>query len=88
MLVNQMVNMKFSRSDELESDRLGVKYMVQAGYDPHSMIDVMRILEESSSAQRPVEFMSTHPDPGNRVQRIQEAIDELYPNGVPAGLQR
>jgi predicted Zn-dependent protease len=88
MLVNQMVNMKFSRSDELESDRLGVKYMVQGGYDPRSMIDVMRILEASSSGPRPTEFMSTHPDPGNRVQQIQQAIDELYPNGVPAGLVR
>lgn len=88
MLVNQMINMKFGRSDELESDSLGVKYMVQAGYDPRSMIDVMKILAESSSGPRPAEFMSTHPDPGNRIQRIQQAIDELYPNGVPAGLTR
>lgn len=87
-LVNQMVNMKFSRSDELESDSLGVKYMVQAGYDPRSMIDVMNILAESSNGPRPAEFMSTHPDPGNRVQRIQEAIDQLYPDGLPAGLKR
>ncbi len=88
MLVNQMINLKFGRSDELESDALGVKYMVQAGYDPRSMIDVMKILEQSSSGPRPAEFMSTHPDPGNRIQRIQQAIDELHPNGVPDGLTR
>jgi hypothetical protein len=37
-------------------------YMVQAGYDPRSMIDVMKILEASSRGPRPAEFMSTHPD--------------------------
>ena len=88
MLVNQMINLKFSRSDEIEADTFGVKYMAQAGYDPRSMIDVMKILEQSSSGPRPAEFMSTHPDPGNRIQRIQEAIDQLYPNGVPDGLKR
>ncbi len=88
MLVNQMVNLKFSRSDEIEADLFGVKYMAQAGYDPRSMLDVMRILEQSSSGPRPAEFMSTHPDPGNRMQRIQQAIEQLYPNSVPSGLKR
>ncbi|MGE5602935.1 MAG: M48 family metalloprotease [Nitrososphaerales archaeon] len=88
MLVNQMVNLKFSRTDEVEADTFGVKYMAQAGYDPRSMIDVMKVLEQSSTGPRPAEFMSTHPDPGNRIQNIQQAIDQLYPNGVPAGLKR
>ena len=88
MLVNQMVNLKFSRTDEIEADTYGVKYMAQAGYDPRSMIDVMKILEQSGTGPRPAEFMSTHPDPGNREQNIQQEIDKLYPNGVPAGLKR
>ena len=87
MLVNQMINLKFSRSDELEADTLGVKYMGQAGYDPRSMIEVMKILEQAGGSNRPAEFMSTHPDPGNRVQRIEEAIQKYFPNGVPAGLK-
>ncbi len=88
MLVNQMVNLKFSRTDETQADTFGVKYMAQAGYDPRSMIDVMTILEQANSGPRPAEFMSTHPDPGNRIQNIQQAIDKLYPNGVPDGLKR
>lgn len=87
MLVNQMINLKFSRSDELESDTLGVKYMAQAGYDPRSMIEVMRVLEAAGGPNRPAEFMSTHPDPGNRVQQIEEAIRRHFPNGVPDGLK-
>lgn len=87
MLVDQMINLKFSRSDELEADSLGVKYMAQAGYDPRSMIEVMKILEQNAGPNQQPEFMSTHPDPGNRIQRIQDAIDKLFPNGVPAGLK-
>ncbi len=88
MLVNQMINLKFSRTDETQADTFGVKYMSQASYDPRSMIDVMKILQASSNGAEPAEFMSTHPDPGNRIQNIQQAIDQLFPNGVPDGLKR
>lgn len=88
MLVNQMINLKFSRTDETQADTYGVKYMSQAGYDPRSMIDVMKILESTSNGSQPAEFMSTHPDPGNRIQNIQQQIDQLFPNGVPNGLKR
>jgi len=87
MLVDQMINLKFSRSDELEADSLGVKYMAQAGYDPRSMVEVMKVLEANAGPNQQPEFMSTHPDPGNRIQRIEEAIQRVYPNGVPAGLK-
>lgn len=87
-MVGQMVNMKYGRDDELQSDRLGVRFMVDAGYDPRSMIDVMKILAESSKGAEQPEFFSTHPNPENRIARIQEAIDELFPNGVPDGLEK
>jgi predicted Zn-dependent protease len=47
----------------------------------------MKILEESSQGNRPPEFFSTHPNPENRIQRIQAAIKERFPDGVPAGLE-
>lgn len=84
--VGQMINLKYGREDELESDKLGVQFMVDAGYDPRSLVGVMEILAESSGGARQPEFMSSHPDPGNRVQRIQQVIEELYPNGLPEGL--
>jgi predicted Zn-dependent protease len=86
-MVGSLVNLQYGRSDELESDKLGVKFMTDAGYDPRSLERVMEILEEASGgASRQPEFMSTHPNPGNRIQRIQEAIQEYYPNGLPEGL--
>lgn len=85
-MVGQLVNMQYGREDELESDRLGVRFMTDAGYDPRAMIEVMKILAESRSGSEPPEFFSTHPNPDNRIARIQEAIAELFPNGVPEGL--
>ncbi|HYF39539.1 MAG TPA: M48 family metallopeptidase, partial [Gemmatimonadales bacterium] len=86
-MIGQLVNMRFGRQDELESDRLGVRFTGEAGYDPRSMTALMQILGEASEGNRPPEFFSTHPNPENRIQRIQEAIQEQYPNGVPEGLE-
>lgn len=72
--VGNMVNMKYGRDDELESDDYGVKYMVQAGYKPEAMIDVMRILKEASGGGNQPEFMSTHPSADNRIEKLKEVI--------------
>lgn len=85
-LIGQLVNMRFSRDDELESDRLGVRLMAESGYDPRSLIDVMRVLDEASQGARPPEFFSTHPNPENRIQEIEQAIAAEFPDGVPDGL--
>lgn len=87
VMIGQMINMKYGREDELESDHFGVEYMSDAGYDPRSMMRVMEILAEASQGARPAEFFSTHPDPGNRVERIEASIAERFPNGVPDGLE-
>src|SRR5262249_14961081 len=87
-LVAQMINMKYGRNDELEADRWGVKLMTEAGYDPHAMVDVMKVLEEATGDQgRQPEFISTHPNPGHRIEHIEQAIKELYPDGLPPGLE-
>jgi predicted Zn-dependent protease len=87
-MIGQLVTMRFGRQDELEADHLGVRLASESGYDPRAMIQLMQILEESSKGNQPPEFFSTHPNPQNRIQRIQEAIREQYPNGVPEGLEK
>lgn len=73
-MIAQLINMKYGREDEIQSDTLGVCVMRDAGYNPQAMAEVMQILEEASGGQRAPEFMSTHPDPGNRIERIQDTI--------------
>ncbi|HEX5759607.1 MAG TPA: M48 family metalloprotease [Thermoanaerobaculia bacterium] len=86
-LIGNLVNMRFGRNDELESDKLGVRFTGEGGYDPRAMLEVMRILAEAASGPRPPEFFSTHPNPDRRVQRIEAEIAKLYPDGVPEGLE-
>lgn len=86
-VIGQMVNMNYGREDELESDDLGVRFISEAGYDPRGMIRVMEILAEASGGgQRQPDFFSTHPNPENRIQKIEHAIQKTFPNGVPEGL--
>jgi len=74
--------LKFSRDDENQSDALGLRYMTRAGYDPNQMPKVFKTLDRVSQNQgmrgNP-EWMSTHPDPGNRVQKIDARIGQLPP---------
>lgn len=85
--VGNIVNMKYGRGDELESDLWGVELMTMAGYNPEHMMEVMDVLEESSGGGAPPEFMSTHPRPANRKEYIQKIIAEKFPNGIPVGLE-
>lgn len=72
--VAQIRLMKFGRTDELQSDEFGVKTMINSGYDPNAMLEVMDILAESSGGAERDEFLSTHPSPTNRKEKILEHI--------------
>ena len=75
--VGDMINMKYGREDEIESDRFGVRYMYETGYRPEAQIEVMKILKQASGGQRQQEFLSTHPDPENKIVEIEKYINEL-----------
>ncbi len=84
--IGQLVNMKYGRDDELESDKIGVDFMARNGYDPTALIGVMKILAEASGGAQQPEFFSTHPNPSNRVEQIKAEIQKVFPQGVPSGL--
>jgi beta-barrel assembly-enhancing protease len=86
--VASLVQMKYGRDDELESDRWGVRLTSMAGYDPNAMIGLMEVLANASKGGSPPEFFSTHPNPANRVERIKEFIRHEFPNGMPPGLTK
>jgi predicted Zn-dependent protease len=69
--------LKFGRDDENQSDELGFKYMTAANYAPSEMSEMFKILQRVSGgegARGTPEWLSTHPDPGNRVARTDERI--------------
>jgi predicted Zn-dependent protease len=85
-MVGQMQMMKYGRDDELESDRLGLRLMSEAGYDPRALIRVMQILEKAGGGSRVPEWQSSHPIPANRIAQINETIAKAFPSGVPGTL--
>ncbi len=74
--VANMLQLKYGRDQELMSDNLGVRFMLESGYDPENLIGVMEILKQASGPNRTPEFQSTHPDPENREEAIKAAIQE------------
>ena len=74
--------LKFGRDDENQSDTLGLRYMTRAGYDPYEMPKVFATLDrvsQSHGLRGTPEWLSTHPDPGNRIGNIDARIGRLPP---------
>ena len=74
-MIASVISMKYGREDELESDDWGVRLCMLADYDPTAMLGVMDILKEASGGGNQPEFMSTHPAPANRKEKIKKAIE-------------
>jgi predicted Zn-dependent protease len=82
MLINQVVSTKYGRDDEIESDRLAVKFLMQSGYEPEALLRVMEVLKQAGGEGDPPEFLSTHPAPENRIQLIKGEIARLEKEGM------
>jgi beta-barrel assembly-enhancing protease len=78
-----MVFLKFGRTAERQADLEGARLMADAGYDPRDMAGFFQTVEKQGG-QRAPEFMSDHPDPGNRIASINEELKRLRlsPNPV------
>jgi predicted Zn-dependent protease len=70
--------LSFSRDQESESDLLGVQYSTTLGYDSHRMADFFKTLSNmrEQSGQSLPGFLSTHPDPGDREDRVNRLTEE------------
>jgi predicted Zn-dependent protease len=70
----QLIFLRYSREDELEADKLSVEYSSLAEYDPREVIPFFQTLNriQEKEGQGMPGFLSTHPNPGDRIQRIRE----------------
>jgi predicted Zn-dependent protease len=85
---SQLLTLKFSRSQELQADELGIQYLDSAGYDPRAMGTVLSSLAAQNALEAQLqgredagipEWASTHPDPAGRVQT---ALTKAQPLGT------
>jgi predicted Zn-dependent protease len=73
---SQLLTLRYSRTQETESDNLGIDYLRRAGYDPRAMGTVLQSLANQNaldsrlmgSTDKVPEWASTHPDPASRVR--------------------
>lgn len=70
------VLLKFSRSAEDQADALGARMMAEAGYNPIEMARFFEKLEANGGSRGP-QFLSSHPNPGNRVKAVEAEIRAL-----------
>ncbi len=74
--------LKFSREYETEADVLGAQIMARAGYDPRDLANMFRTIQQQGGSGGP-QFLSSHPNPNNRYERInQEAAMLRIEGGV------
>ena len=78
--------LKFGRDDEKQADDLGFRYMTTAGYSPTEMAEMFRTLQRLGGGNegRVPEWLSTHPDPGNRVQNT---LDRIAATSLPVNMK-
>ena len=71
--------LKFSRNDERQADGIGHRYALHDRYDPREMPKTFQTLQRVSNtgSNRMPGFLSTHPDPGDRVQYTQGWADTV-----------
>ena len=70
--------LSYDRRQEHESDKLGLRYMTAAGYNPNGLLSVMQTLDRLSPNADGTDWTSTHPNPGDRAQTISTLIDQRY----------
>lgn len=66
--------MKYSRTDEAQADAVGAIIMYKAGYNPRALADFFKTLEQQAAGGNGPQFLSDHPNPGNREEAISNEI--------------
>ncbi len=79
---------KFSRKYESQSDILGARIMADAGYDPRDLANMFRTIEGESKGNGAPEWLSSHPDPGNRYEAINREAQYLRVSQNPIKITR
>jgi predicted Zn-dependent protease len=69
--------LKYSRTAEQQADILGTQILYDTGYDARAMAQFFEKIQAQNQGGQPVEFFSNHPNPGNRIQSVNQEIDNL-----------
>lgn len=73
----QANQLSFSRRDEREADRIGMRNLVRANYHPLNASRMFETLNNSGSTSRPPEYLITHPYTENRIADMRARAQQL-----------
>lgn len=76
--VGGIVALSYSRDQEIEADRLGMRYMERLRYDPVGAIEVQQILKKHSGGGGSFDIMSTHPASDTRISELTKRYNKYY----------
>jgi Zn-dependent protease with chaperone function len=85
--VAQAWQTKYSRDYETQADYLGSQIMADAGYDPRDLANMFQTIAKEGGGRGP-EWLSSHPDPGNRFQKINQEAQRLDVSPNPIKITR
>ncbi len=71
---SQLGMLKYSRDHESEADKMGLVFMIMAGYDAEEAVDFWSRMAANKGGAAPPEFLSTHPSDATRIKEIKEFI--------------
>lgn len=80
--------LRYSRDYETQADILGSRIMADAGYDPRDLANMFRTIEQQSGGGRAPEWLSSHPNPGNRFEKINREASLLNVSSNPIKVTR
>lgn len=85
-LSSQMGMLAYSRLHETEADKLGMVFMIMAGYDPQESIELWKRMKASKKSGAPAEFLSTHPSDDTRIANLQQYLPEAKMHAEKYGI--
>ena len=88
-VVDNLAQLRFSRTDETEADRIGLEIAARAGFDPRAGLTLFEKMDRASR-NRHLEFLSSHPGGPNRIRAIQAQLPHvlpLYQDAIHGGTQ-
>ncbi len=85
-VVAGMVGLKYSRNDEYQADKLGIRYMARAGYNPWGMVELLTVLLNLSKSEPGSmgEMFRTHPLTSKRIAEATDIIEDKHKGFSPS----
>jgi predicted Zn-dependent protease len=85
---SQVGMLAYSRTHETEADKLGMVFMIMAGYDPQESIELWKRMKASSGGNSTPEFLSTHPSHDTRIKELQTYLPVARANARKYGIEQ